>query len=192
MDSVQIVNKLTEKGVKFTTGLTHKEIDEIEVLYNIQFPPDLKEFLTFALPISDGFVNWIDKSKENIESITDRLNWPLEGIVFDIEHNEFWMKDWGKKPSSLKDAVNIATMYYNKAPKLIPLYSHRYIPSTPFEKGNPIMSVHQSDIIYYGENLFSYFLVEFNFKDYDHIDFENIKRISFWGDIINLWDDGEE
>jgi hypothetical protein len=188
MDFSQIVNILKEKGVEFTTGLKEVEIEEIEKLYNIQFPPDLKEFLMFALPISDGFVNWIDKSKENIESITDRLNWALEGIIFDIEHNEFWMNDWGKKPTSFKVAVNIATMHYNKAPKLIPIYSHRYIPSNPLEKGNPIMSVHQTDIIYYGENLFSYFLVEFDFKEHKDIGFENIKRIPFWSDIINQGD----
>lgn len=185
MDSAQIVNKLNEKGVEFKTGLKEEEIDEIEKLYNIQFPPDLKELLMFALPISDGFVNWVDKSKENIKSITDRLNLPLEGIIFDIENNEFWMKDWGKKPSTLKDAVNIATMHYCKAPKLIPIYFHRYIPSIPFEKGNPIMSVHQTDIIYYGENLFSYFLVEFGFKKHKDIDSEKIKIIPFWSDIIN-------
>src|SRR4051794_18141778 len=128
MDSAQIVKKLNEKGVEFISGLKEEEIYEIEELYNLKFPPDLKELLMFALPISDGFVNWSDKSKKNIKSITDRLNLPLDGIIFDIEHNEFWMNDWGKKPSSLKDAVNIATMYYCKAPKLIPIFSHRYIP----------------------------------------------------------------
>lgn len=188
MDSSHIVNTLKEKGVEFTTGLKEKEIDEIEKLYNIRFPPDLKEFIMFALPISDGFVNWIDTSKENVESITNRLNWPLEGIIFDIEHDEFWMNDWGEKPSTLIGAVNVATMHYNKAPKLIPIYFHRYIPSNPLEKGNPIMSVYQTDIIYYGEHLLSYFLVEFDFKEHKDIDFKNIKRIPFWSDIINQWD----
>lgn len=59
------------------------------------------------------------------------------------------------------------------------------MPSFPFEYGNPIMSVHQTDIIYYGENLLSYLLVEFGLKEHEDIDFENIKYIPFWSDIIN-------
>jgi hypothetical protein len=191
MNPVQIVNKLKEKGVVFSTGLKEEEIIEIEKLYNIQFPPDLKEFLMFALPITNGFVNWKDKSKENIASIIDRINWPLEGIIFEIEHNVFWLKAWGEKPTSFKGAVDVATIHYNKAPKLIPICSHRYISSTPLEKGNPIMSVHQTDIIYYGENLYSYLLVEFGFKKYNDINFKKIKSIPFWSDIINLWDSEE-
>ncbi|WP_088071925.1 hypothetical protein [Gottfriedia luciferensis] len=191
MNIVQIVDKLKEKGVKFSEGLKEKEVVEIEELYKIKFPPDLKEFLMYALPISDEFINWNDKSKGNINKITDRLQWPLEGIIFDIEHNEFWLNDWGKKPSTFKDSVDIATFHYNKAPKLIPICSHRYIPSTPYEYGNPIMSVYQTDIIYYGENLLSYLLVEFKIKKYDDIDFENIKKIPFWSNIIDLWVDEE-
>lgn len=186
MDSVQIVNKLKERGVEFTTGLKREEINEIEAFYNFKFPPDLKDFLMFALPISDGFVNWKNKSKKNIKSINNRLNWTLEGIIFDIEHNEFWMREWGNKPSSLEDAVRIATFHYSNAPKLIPIFSHRYIPSIPFEEGNPILSVHRTDIIYFGEDLFSYLLVEFDFKEHKDIDFDKMKTIRFWSDIINM------
>ena len=101
------------------------------------------------------------------------------------------MQVWGEKPSDIKEAVNLATIYFNKAPKLIPIYYHRYIPSSPFAYGNPIMSVHQTDIIYYGENLLSYLLVEFGIKKRKDIDFEKIKKIPFWSDIIDSWDKEE-
>jgi len=39
----------------------------------------------------------------------------------------------------------------------IPVYSHRYLPSEPKATGNPVLSVHQTDIIYYGNDLASYF-----------------------------------
>lgn len=185
MDMEQTVKKLKEKGVVFTNGMMENEIIEIEELYNVKFPPDLKEFFKFALPISEGFLNWNDKSKININRINNRFLEPLEGIIFDIEHNEFWMQGWGEKPSDIREAVKLATMYFNNAPKLIPIWYHRYIPSTPSEYGNPIMSVHQTDIIYYGENLLSYLLVEFGFKKREDIDFDNIKEIPFWSEIIN-------
>lgn len=40
--------------------------------------------------------------------------------------------------------------------------------------------------IAYGENLISYLMVEFHLKKYDEIDFENIKHIPFWSEIIEL------
>jgi hypothetical protein len=39
------------------------------------------------------------------------------------------------------------------APRLIPLDGHRYLPETPHERGNPVFSVYQSDVIYYGADL---------------------------------------
>jgi len=67
---------------------------------------------------------------------------------------------------------------------LIPIYSHRYIPSRHCEINNPIFSVHQTDIIYYGENLEEYFKVEFKDKEHKDIDFDSIKHIDFWTDLL--------
>ena len=69
-----------------------------------------------------------------------------------------------------------------EAPKLIPLFGHRFLPDRPREAGNPVFSVYQTDIIYYGTNLANYFANEF------HLDIgaprcrpeEPIKRIEFW------------
>jgi hypothetical protein len=38
-------------------------------------------------------------------------------------------------------------------PRLVPVYSHRYAPAAPAPAGSPELSVHQTDIIYYGPNL---------------------------------------
>ena len=48
-----------------------------------------------------------------------------------------------------------------KAPRLIPILSHRYMPDDPPLAGNPVFSVYQTDIIYYGYDLASYFESEF-------------------------------
>ncbi|WML46624.1 SMI1/KNR4 family protein [Neobacillus sp. PS3-34] len=180
MNFTTLVALLKSKGVKFTTGLNDEEILDIENYYDLKFPPDLKAFLKFSLPISGNFVNWRDKSNSNIEYIEERLKWPLEGIIFDIENNGFWMDGWGEKPLSTVEAVRVATQEYNKAPKLIPVYSHRCIPSVPNESGNPVLSVHQTDIIIYGDNLITYLMVEFNLKHFNNINFDNIKEIPFW------------
>lgn len=70
-----------------------------------------------------------------------------------------------------------------KAPKLIPIYSHRYMPMIDNENP-PIISIHGSDVIYYGEDLQDFFKVEFGEKDQNTIKFENINTIPFWTDIM--------
>jgi hypothetical protein len=44
---------------------------------------------------------------------------------------------------------------------LIPIYGHRYLVGEPCCAGNPVLSVHQSDIIVYGRDLREYLLREF-------------------------------
>jgi hypothetical protein len=184
MDYAELISKMKDDGISFAEGLTESEFGLIGRKFEFCFPPDLKEFLSIALPISNQFINWRDMSEHNIQLIHKRFDWCLDGMLFDVEHNNFWLKEWGAKPVDLEAAKGKCIEQYRKAPKLIPIYSHRYIPETPLEKGNPILSVYQTDIIYYGENLNSYLMVEFGIKKYDDIDFYSIKRVPFWSDII--------
>lgn len=57
-------------------------------------------------------------------------------------------------------------------------------PSTPAQQGNPIFSVHQTDIIYYGENSSQYLLIEFGLRPYPEINYEYIVDVPFWSDLI--------
>ena len=183
MEIRKAIDTLKKKGISFEDGLSVQEINSIESLYDIKFPPDLKEFLSIALPVSDNFVNWRDMSEGNIRSIKERLIWPLEGMIFDIVNNEFWYSGWGIKPNDLKEAIKICKHEMEKTPKLIPIYSHRYIPSEPQEAANPIFSIYQTDIIYYGEDLLSYLQIEFNMKNYRDMNFDSIKHVRFWSEL---------
>lgn len=180
----QIIQLLSSKGVHFDSGLTDDEIVQIEQKFELQFPPDLNLFLQTALPTSEGFVNWRLglKSKDEAAQIMNRLNWPLEGMLFDLKSNDFWTDAWGKRPDNYEESILIAKKHYETYPKLIPIYSHRYIPSRPNEKDNPVFSVHQMDIIYYGFDLATYFANEFRFALMDN--FEKLKEpkkeIDFW------------
>jgi hypothetical protein len=176
-------NGLEQAGVLFAPGLSESEIDRIQRQYHLFFPPDLKNLLMFALPISHGFINWREAS-ENI--ISERLSWPYEGMCFDIEHNVFWVEEWGQRPASLDEAFSIARNAVERAPTLIPICGHRYIPDRPNEAGNPVYSVYQTDIIYYGgdlaeylENEFSYYFGRsgYNLK-------KEIKHIDFWSQLV--------
>ena len=65
-------------------------------------------------------------------------------------------RPWTQPLTSARRAVS-------EAPVLIPICSHRYIPAEPFESGNPVFSVHQTDIIYYGADLMDYLQNEFSY-----------------------------
>ncbi|MCD1261254.1 SMI1/KNR4 family protein [Paenibacillus athensensis] len=180
----EIIGALQRKGIIFEQGLSCLEFEAIESLYELTFPPDLKAFLSTVLPVSNHFVNWRDRDKANINKIKTSLNWPLNGMLFDVEHNSFWYEGWGAKPDHLEAALAMCKAEMSQVPRLIPIYSHRYIPSEPYEIGNPIFSVYQTDIIYYGDNLARYLMIEFGLASYDDICFESIKPIRFWSDMV--------
>ena len=173
-----LVEALRQKGVRFDLGLSDNEIVLVEVQYHIHFPPDLRALLQYALPVSDKFPNWRRSSED---SIMTRLNAPYEGIYFDIEYNNFWWEAWGARPATLQDALVVAKEALHHIPRLIPLYSHRYIPQEPFLAGNPVFSVVQTDIIYYGNDLVSYFANEFHLAGFESV--AAPRHIRFWSEL---------
>jgi len=122
----------------------------LKTFYNISFNIDHKNYLMNYVLIGSSFYDWHDFSKTNVKRIKSMLNWPLEGILFDIEHNTYWPKEIEIKPETLKQKKDIFVEYYQKnIPKLAPIYSHRYMCSEPKKIGAPVYSVYQTDIIYY-------------------------------------------
>lgn len=114
------------------------------------------------------------------------LNWPYEGICFDIQNNSFWPGTWGPKPTSLSESFEIAKRKVDAAPRLIPIFAHRYLPDSPSTEGNPVFSVYQTDIIYYGSNLWNYFQNEFHyyFGAAEYQIAAPLRRIEFWSDFV--------
>jgi hypothetical protein len=88
-----------------------------------------------------------------------------------------------------------------KAPKLIPVYAHRYLLGEPCAAGNPVLSVWGPDIIVYAADLRDYFLHDFaddllgmTFKQEKKLSrsverriaesYDRYKAIPFWGDVL--------
>ena len=176
--------------VEFDRGLSESELVEIEQRFEFQFPPDLRLFLQTAIPVrvlspwrqSSDFPNWRD---EPDESLRYRLEWPLDGLLFDVQYNHLWQPEWGERPSSLEDALEIARMIVKEAPKLIPVYGHRFIPAEPCLPDNQVLSVYQTDIICYGVNLPAYLRVEFDVPLPDGIYLPQQERpVRFWQQFV--------
>lgn len=172
------IKLLKLQGVEFETGLTVEEIAEIEEIYNIKFPKSLKEFLMMALPISEGFFNWRNPDQDNVMFIKKMISRPTEAVD-ELAEEVSWCDVWGGRTG---ESLIVRERLKN-APKLIPVYGHRYIPMVS-EDNPPVISIHDIDIIYYGQNLEDYFKVEFGRKEQGKIEFKNINPIPFWSDIM--------
>ena len=157
-------------------GYSQAELDDAQGIFNLRFPPDLIELLKRGrLPRGHDWTS----EREQIRRV---LAWPLDGLLFDVEHNALWLPQWGERPAASGDRAEVVGRAVAEAPKLIPLCGHRYIPEEPHERGNPIFSVYQSDIIYYGSNLANYIANEFSIP-HQYAIVGTPKRIRFWSDF---------
>lgn len=176
------ISLLKMKGIEFEKGLTLDELKQIEKIYQIKFPRSLRKFLMMALPISKGFYNWRKIQDDNVQFIKKIINKPLSDI-YNLAGEVYWCDDWGEKPKDEKIMLEEVRKQLKKAPKLVPIYAHRYMPMV-LDENPPIISIHDIDIIYYGEDLEDYFNIEFGKKTQDTIEFQNIIPIPFWSEIM--------
>ncbi len=164
------------EGRLWAEGYTQAELDIAQEKYGLSFPPDLVALLRDRRPVL-GY----DWRFDDIE-IRTMLKWPLEGLLFDVEHGGLWWPEWGERPATEDARAEVVGKVVSEAPKLIPLVSHRYLPAEPHEAGNPVLSVYQSDVIYYGVNLTDYF--EREFGDPGRALPQGVKHIRFWSDLV--------
>jgi hypothetical protein len=167
--------------VEFDPGLTDAEVANVEGRFDFRFPPDLRSFLQTALPRGVGFPDWRSGDET---TLSYWLNSPAEGVLFDVEHNGIWLDEWGARPDSTAEALAMAGALIAAAPRLIPIYSHRMMPDEPHLSGNPVLSVDQTDFIYYGFNLTDYFYHEFALPGREPWP-EDMRPIRFWASFLS-------
>jgi hypothetical protein len=197
-----------QQGTRWLGGLDEQEIVNIEQRYQVHFPPDYRLFLQtlhsvdrpmVGASFADGntmvprtkpsFYNW----QTNTTSIQAAYEWLVHGLVFDVQKANLWLPSWGVKPGTVEAQEARVQELVKTAPRLIPVFAHRYLLAEPCEAGNPVFSIHQSDMILYGEDLHSYFLQEFGDllgreRPADgrqrQLSLEPYRAIPFWGEIL--------
>ncbi|MFF9084448.1 hypothetical protein ACF1BR_32655 [Streptomyces rubiginosohelvolus] len=201
--------RLAELGVcTWEPGLSDAEFDRIEAEYGIVFAPDHRGFLAAGLPVDraappeegesprNPWPNWRDGDPERIR---ERLGWPVEGLLFSVEHG-WWLPGgrWGPRPADPAEAVAAARAALASVPALIPLYSHRYLASgtglgagtgsgteAGVAHGRPVLSVVGADTIHYGRDLAEWVEREFGDPDPGKRWPEPAAgaRVPFWSDL---------
>lgn len=178
----ELINVLKSNSIKLESGLSCEEIAKIEQIYGIKFPRQWCDVFTRVLPIEQGFYNWRDMSDKNILFIKDQLLTPYKDILGHL-HDVNWDDEWGDEPNDENQRAQFIKNKMLTAPRLIPIYRHRYLPVVN-DKVMPVLSIRGLDIICYGRNLTDYFDVEFNGKMQEKIDYRTLEKVPFWLDDI--------
>jgi hypothetical protein len=178
-------------------GLTPAEFDRVEDEFGFTFADDHRAFLTIGLPVTrprpdpadltstrrEPWPDWRDGDHDKLRAQLDR---PREGVLFDVENNAFWRAGWGPRPTTQSEALAIAREALNQVPVLVPVYGHRFLPAGRGTFGHPVMSIWQTDIIYYGLDLAEYIHEEFGGRGPNYVASaeEPQATVPFWRDLL--------
>jgi hypothetical protein len=163
-------------------GLSSPEIASVEAQLGFRLPEDFVYLFQNLQDPGGVFFPWSHFRKQEYD---DLIRWVQNGIAFDIEHAGFWLERWGTRPKLLSAAIEIAQSDFECWPKLLPIFGHRFMPAEPYRSGNPVFSIMQTDIIYYGANLPHYLLNEFVDRDYAlHTQEQDIQKVPIWSDLV--------
>ncbi|MET8784902.1 hypothetical protein [Streptomyces sp. NPDC004589] len=157
-ENAQALLALLPARVEVKPGMSERELDRVEERWGFRFAPEHRTLLGAGLPTGDRWPDWRDG---DAEELTERLAWPIDGVLFDVEHNGFWHPEWDPRPTGTQDALEVARGYLAKVPVMVPIYSHRCLLADPNRTGTPVLSMYQTDIIYYVTDLADYFHNEF-------------------------------
>lgn len=171
---------LESVGVTLSRGLSDAELASAEHRYGIGFSPDHRAFLARCVPLGDGWYDWRAPNQAPIEQA---LRAPVDGVLFHVESEDYWDARWGRRPCEAAMALDVAQSQLANVPQLVPLYRHRYLPPHPAPAGAPVLSLMASDVIYCGEDLWSYFAREFG-TDKRPVHVTDVTyRVPFWAEL---------
>ena len=159
-------------------GLSDTELDAVEDEFGFSFADDHRAFLAAGLPYGRGWPDWRDGDRTQLR---ERLALPVEGVLFDVAQNDFWYDGWGPRPPSAEAALDAARAGLLTAPRMIPVYSHRYLPAGRGTSGHPVLSIYQTDVTVYGADLDDYLFREFGIGTPGE---QRRPTVSFWSLLV--------
>jgi hypothetical protein len=175
-----VVARLEDAGVRLDRGMTEADLKRVEKKFGFIFGPDHRALLRTALPLGDTWLNWRHATAVKIR---ERLQAPIEGIVFDVRNKGFWSPGWGARPEDDSAAERTARERLSGVPVLVPLYGNRYLPAAPAPSGSPVFSVQHSDVSVHGTDLLHFVEVEFGTSTPARTTPQDRPPLEFWTDL---------
>ncbi|OWM82172.1 hypothetical protein CDL15_Pgr001746 [Punica granatum] len=152
----QVIAHLRKTGVEVQPGLSDPEFARTEAEFGFTFPPDLRAILSAGLPVGPGFPNWRAAGGARLH-LRASIDLPVAAITFQVARNSLWSKSWGPRPSEPEAALRVARNALKRAPVLIPIFNHCYVPCSPALAGNPVFFVDEDRIFCCGSELSDFF-----------------------------------
>lgn len=196
-----------QTGTRWIGGLSESQITGIERRFGVQFPKDYRLFLR-TIHATDrpmkgigytagnsieaierpGFYNWMTEQG----AIRNAVEGEFEGLATDVEHY-LWFPSWGQRPESVEERWHAFRKIYESAPRLIPIFGHRFLLSDESGAGSAVLSMHHSDVILHASNLRDFLLTEFTelFGNEDlkvtsdmSQAYGRLQKVKFWGEFL--------
>lgn len=165
-------------GVEIARGLRPEEFDGIEQQWGFRFAADHRAFLAGGLPVGQGWPDW--RAPDPL-ALRDALNWPVDGLLFDVEHNGWWYRAWPARPEATADALEVAYGLLRRAPQLVPLHGTYYVPDASEGAGHPVLDVFRSAVRPLGADLVDW--VERSFGSGGPGSRDPKVTVAFWSDL---------
>lgn len=140
-------------GEPLRPGLSDVTLDDMETQFGFRFSLDHRTFLAAGLPVGDRWPDWLHGNPDHLRQ---RLDWPVDGLLYEVEHNGFWHMAWGVRPRVLSNALACARRHLAPVPQLVPICGHHYLPALPGTCGYPVLSVYHSDVTICAPDLRTY------------------------------------
>ncbi|CAN7078444.1 unnamed protein product [Brassica oleracea var. botrytis] len=151
----EIITRIKNSGVKIQPGLSDSEFARVEAEFGFVFPPDLRVILSSGLSADAGFPDW--RSPGARRHLRAMIDLPNAAVSLQVAKNSLWCKSWGLKPPDPEKALRVARNALKRAPLLIPVFDHCYIPCNPSLAGNPVFFVDETRIFCCGSDLSEFF-----------------------------------
>ncbi|XP_010444705.1 PREDICTED: uncharacterized protein LOC104727331 [Camelina sativa] len=156
-------DKVINSGINIQPGLSDAEFARVEAEFGFTFPPDLRVILSSGLSVGPGFPDWRSPGARLL-LLRAMIDLPVAAVSLQIAKNNHWCKSWGLKPPDPEKALRVARNALKRAPLLIPIFDHCYIPCNPSLAGNPVFFVDETRIFCCGSDLSEFFQRESAFR----------------------------
>lgn len=173
-------------GSDGANGLTNAQVSAVESAVGATLPFEVGLLLVMGIPDGDSWIDWRDDPAAQIE----RWNtWVLEGLSFDVGHNDFWSPDFGRRPAEISDRVAAVESIFDTLPRLFPLHGRQAIPlavadGAESNSGNPVLSLNGTEV-----KVHAYDLAAFLHRDFGvplpMWPAEDQRRFGFWSRLAD-------
>ncbi|WP_370332826.1 hypothetical protein [Mycolicibacterium hippocampi] len=176
---VEAARRLRVLGsVDIAPGLSAAEITQVQAEFDFEFADDHRAFLSAGLPVGESWPDWRSGPRRTLGAV---LQLPVDGVLFDVEWNDFWHHTWGRRPARMKDALRTARYRLARAPRMLPVFGHRFLPAGRGTSGHPVLSIYRTEILCCGDDLVHY--IDNAFGPGPHRPGTVHPTVEFWSDL---------